>query len=148
MKAKIYAINSDLIPTYEKEGDAGFDLRANIGSTQTIQPGERAVIGTGVFVALEPGTEIQIRPRSGLAAKHGVTVLNAPGTIDSNYRGEIGVILYNSDKRNPFTVERNMRIAQGVLAKVETVEWELVEAREELGETNRGAAGFGSTGSN
>lgn len=148
MQVQIFAQHPDLIPQYERDGDAGFDLRANIASSLTIQPGERALIGTGVSVALERGFELQVRPRSGLANKHGVTVLNAPGTIDSNYRGEIGVILYNSDKNAAFTVERGMRIAQGVVARVETVEWEIVESVEALGVTNRGAEGFGSSGTN
>lgn len=146
MEHKIYAQRSELIPTYSNPGDAGMDFRANIGSSITLGPGERALIGTGVNIALQPGYELQIRPRSGLAAKHGITIVNSPGTIDSNYRGEIGVILLNTDRSKSFTIEQNDRIAQGVIAKHDTATFVVVDSPEALGETNRGTNGFGSSG--
>lgn len=130
------------LPRYESSGAAGLDLRAAIADEIVLAPGTRAVVPTGLSVAVPAGFEAQVRPRSGLAAKHGITVLNAPGTIDSDYRGEIGVILINHGP-GPFTVMRGERIAQMVIAPV--VQAELVEA-ETLDETARGAGGFGSTG--
>lgn len=118
------------------------DLRANISETVTLQPLERAIIKTGLFIELPVGFEAQVRPRSGLAAKKGVTVLNAPGTIDADYRGEIGVILVNLSNE-AFTVENGERVAQLVIAKHERAEWIAVT---ELSETSRGEGGFGSTG--
>jgi len=128
------------IPAYATEGAAGFDLAA--AETLILPAGEHRLVGTGFAIALPPGFEAQLRPRSGLAAKHGVTVLNAPGTIDSDYRGEIGVILVNHG-REPFAVERGMRIAQMVVAPVMRVR--LAEVGD-LDTTARGAGGFGSTG--
>ncbi|MAZ36264.1 MAG: dUTP diphosphatase [Crocinitomicaceae bacterium] len=130
------------LPAYATQQSAGLDLRANIDAAITLKPLERALIPTGLHIALEPGFEAQVRPRSGLAAKHGITVLNSPGTIDADYRGDIGVILCNCSNQN-FIVEDGERIAQLVVAKHETVEWKAVEV---LSETERGDGGFGHTG--
>ena len=130
------------LPRYETECSAGMDLRANLDNSVTIMPLERVLIPTGLFISLEEGYEAQVRPRSGLAFKKGITVLNAPGTIDADYRGEIGVLLVNLSNE-PFIVENGERIAQMVIAKHERVEWNPVN---ELSETARGAGGFGSTG--
>ena len=130
------------LPTYETDQSAGMDLSAALQEAIELAPGERALIPTGLSIALPAGYEAQVRPRSGLAIKHGVTVLNTPGTVDADYRGEIKVILANLGTEN-FTVERGMRIAQMVIAKFEHIEWSVVE---ELEETDRGAGGFGSTG--
>ncbi|PJB69425.1 MAG: dUTP diphosphatase [Alphaproteobacteria bacterium CG_4_9_14_3_um_filter_47_13] len=130
------------IPTYATEQAAGMDLTAALEEAIELAPGERALIPTGVSIALPPGYEAQIRPRSGLALKYGVTVLNTPGTIDADYRGEIKVILINHGQED-FTVERGMRIAQMVIAHHINVEWKVVKT---LNETERGAGGFGSTG--
>jgi dUTP pyrophosphatase len=118
------------------------DLRANISEAITLKPLERAIVKTGLFIALPVGTEAQVRPRSGLAAKKGITVLNAPGTIDADYRGDIGVILVNLSN-DDFVIKDGERIAQLVIAKHERADWEEVEI---LSETSRGAGGFGSTG--
>ena len=131
------------LPTYAHEGDAGVDLY-NAADPITIKPGERALVPTGLAVAIPAGFELQIRPRSGLAVKHGLTVVNAPGTIDSGYRGEIGVIVLNTDKKKSVTLETGERIAQAVLSRCEVIAWEQVE---ELTDTVRGEGGFGSTGS-
>ncbi len=130
------------LPEYATSQSAGLDLRANIEESITLKPLERAIIPTGLHIALEPGFEAQVRPRSGLAAKHGVTVLNSPGTIDADYRGDIGVILCNCSNQD-FVVEDGERIAQLVIAKHEIVEW---KAAEVLTDTERGAGGFGHTG--
>ncbi len=130
------------LPQYGTAHAAGMDLAAAVEAPVTLKPGERTLVPTGLAIALPEGYEAQIRPRSGLAAKHGVTVLNTPGTIDADYRGEVKVILANLGTE-PFTVERGMRIAQMVVAAYSRVEWTLVEA---LDETERGAGGFGSTG--
>jgi dUTP pyrophosphatase len=130
------------LPAYATEHSAGVDLEAAVAAPVTLQPGERKLIETGLAIALPPGFEAQIRPRSGLAFKNGVTVLNSPGTIDADYRGEIKIILANLGS-DPFTVERGMRIAQMVVARHEHVVWNVVES---LDETARGAGGFGSTG--
>lgn len=129
-------------PSYATPLSAGMDLRANIEQSVTIAPLERAFIPTGLYVELPEGYEMQIRPRSGLAAKHGITVLNSPGTIDADYRGEIKVILVNLSN-TPFEILPGERIAQAVVAKHERVEWNEVE---QLSQTERGAGGFGSTG--
>ena len=130
------------LPRYETPGAAGLDLSAAIEGDRVIAPGAKAIIPCGISIAVAAGFEAQVRPRSGLAAKNGVTVLNAPGTIDSDYRGEVAAILINHGTE-PFTITRGMRIAQMVIAPV--VQAELVEA-EALDETSRGAGGFGSTG--
>ena len=133
--------NHDL-PHYETEASAGMDLRANLTEPVTLQPLGRAIIPTGLFIELPIGLEAQVRPRSGLTAKKGVTVLNAPGTIDADYRGEVGVILINLGSED-FIVENGERIAQMVIAKHERAEWNVVDS---LSETARGEGGFGSTG--
>lgn len=142
MKVKILNKSAYPAPTYATEMSAGMDLKANIQEPVTLAPLKRAMIPTGLSIALPAGFEAQVRPRSGLAAKHGITVLNTPGTIDADYRGEIKVILVNlSDEA--FTINPGERIAQMVIARHEHVEWEEVEA---LDETSRGKGGFGSTG--
>lgn len=130
------------LPSYETIAAAGMDLRANIEEPITIKPLERSMVKTGLHLALPLGTEAQVRPRSGLAAKKGITVLNSPGTIDADYRGEIAVILVNLSNE-VFTINDGDRIAQMVIAKHEKISWEEVEILEE---TSRGAGGFGSTG--
>jgi len=130
------------LPTYATDQSAGMDLSAALTEAIELGPGDRALIPTGLSIALPPGYEAQIRPRSGLAVKNGVTVLNSPGTIDADYRGEIKVILINHGQKS-FTVERGMRIAQMVVEKYETVGWQVVDSLEE---TDRGEGGFGSTG--
>ena len=129
------------MPKYATDGSAGFDFRANITENVILKAGEFKLIKTGLFTSFQKGYELQVRPRSGLALKHGISVLNAPGTVDADYTNEIGIILVNfSDK--DFTIEPGMRIAQGVFAKYEQAEWELVDSLEE---TER-KGGFGSTG--
>ncbi len=130
------------LPAYETEHAAGMDLAAAVDAPMVLAPGARAMVPTGLAIALPEGYEAQIRPRSGLAARNGLTVLNAPGTIDADYRGEIKVILANLGE-DAFTVERGMRIAQVVVAPVTRIEWDEVDV---LPETARGAGGFGSTG--
>ena len=130
------------MPQYETKASAGVDLRANISESLTFQPFERHLVKTGLFLEIPEGYEAQVRPRSGLALKHGVTVLNSPGTIDADYRGEIGIILINLSQE-PFVVEDGDRIAQLVFAKVKQAKW---KETEELSETDRGKGGFGSTG--
>ena len=129
-------------PSYETKQSAGMDLRANLDEPIFLKPLQRAIVKTGLFMALPTGYEAQVRPRSGLAAKKGITVLNAPGTIDADYRGEIGVILVNLSNED-FEVKDGERIAQLVIAKHEQIEWVRVS---ELNETDRGTGGFGSTG--
>lgn len=130
------------LPRYETSLSAGMDLSAALEEAIELGPGDRALIPTGLCIALPAGYEAQIRPRSGLAVKYGVTVLNTPGTIDADYRGEIKVVLINHGKA-PFTIERGMRIAQMVVERHEHVEWKVME---NLDETERGEGGFGSTG--
>ncbi len=130
------------LPAYATAQSAGMDLCAAVDSPLTLKPGARILVPTGLAIALPPGFEAQIRPRSGLAFKNGVTVLNSPGTIDADYRGEIKVILANLGAED-FIIERGMRIAQMVIARHETVQWEMVET---LDDTARGSGGFGSTG--
>ena len=142
MTIKIINKSQHELPNYETLASAGMDLRANISEPITLQPLERAIVKTGLLIELPIGFEAQVRPRSGLAAKNGVTVLNAPGTIDADYRGEIGVILVNLSN-TPFAIENGERIAQLIIAKHERADWELVS---ELSETVRGNGGFGSTG--
>jgi len=142
MNIKIINKSNHDLPNYETHASAGMDLRANLSEPITLQPLERAIIKTGLFIELPVGIEAQVRPRSGLAAKKGITVLNAPGTIDADYRGEVGVILVNLSN-DPFTIENGERIAQMVIAKHERAEWVSVDI---LSETARGEGGFGSTG--
>ncbi len=142
MKIKIINTSNHPLPSYETNASAGMDLRANLDTPIVLKPLERAIIKTGLFIELPVGIEAQVRPRSGLAAKKGITVLNAPGTIDADYRGEIGVILVNLSTED-FTIEDGERIAQLVIAKHERAEWNEVHT---LSETDRGTGGFGSTG--
>jgi dUTP pyrophosphatase len=130
------------LPQYQTEHAAAVDLCANIDQPITLGSLERAVVPTGLFIALPPGYEAQIRPRSGLAAKHGISLVNAPGTIDADYRGELGVIVVNLSNET-YTIKDGERIAQMVIARHETIAWEEVES---LDETERGAGGFGHTG--
>lgn len=129
-------------PSYATEQSAGVDLRANITEKMVLEPLQRALVPTGLFIALPKGFEAQVRPRSGLAIKHGITVLNTPGTVDADYRGEIKVILVNLSDQ-PFEILPGERIAQMVIARHETVQWEEADS---LDATQRGAGGFGSTG--
>ena len=142
MKIKIINRSTHPLPSYETLASAGMDLRACLDQPLTLQPLERAMIKTGLFMELPIGYEAQVRPRSGLAAKKGITVLNSPGTIDADYRGEIAVILVNLSNE-AFTISPGERIAQMIVAKHERAEWEEVQ---ELNQTERGAGGFGSTG--
>lgn len=142
MKVKVINHSRFDLPRYATPQSAGMDVRADIDEAVVLRPLERAMIPTGLYIELPAGYEMQIRPRSGLAAKHGITVLNSPGTIDADYRGEIRVILVNLSNEE-FRIEGGERIAQMVVARHEQVEWELTE---ELGESERGAGGFGSTG--
>lgn len=142
MKVKIINRSGFPTPSYATELSAGMDLRASIKEDITLGPLERAMVPTGLYIELPEGFEAQIRPRSGLAAKHGISIVNAPGTIDADYRGEIRVILVNLSNE-PFTIVRGERIAQMVVARFEKVQWEEVE---ELSSSERGAGGFGSTG--
>jgi len=142
MNIQIINKSKHATPAYETEGAAGMDLRANITEPITLKPLERAIIKTGLFIALPVGFEAQVRPRSGLAAKKGITVLNSPGTVDADYRGEIGVILVNLSN-DEFVVNDGERVAQLIIAKHERVNWQEVTI---LSETERGAGGFGSTG--
>lgn len=130
------------LPAYATEQSAGMDLRANIDESITLNPMERRIIPTGLYMALPPGYEAQVRPRSGLAFKHGITVLNSPGTIDADYRGEIGVLLVNLSNE-PFVITEGERIAQMVIARHEQGQFEVVD---ELDQTERGEGGYGHTG--
>lgn len=142
MQVKIINQSQHPLPNYETIASAGMDLRANLTEPITLKPLERTLVKTGLFIELPIGFEAQVRPRSGLAFKKGITVLNSPGTVDADYRGEIGVILVNLSNED-FVIENGERIAQLVIAKHERAEWIEVE---ELNETSRGAGGFGSTG--
>jgi dUTP pyrophosphatase len=130
------------LPAYESDQAAGMDLRAAVDDPLTVPPGERVMVPTGIRIALPPGTEAQVRPRSGLAIRHGISMVNSPGTIDADYRGEIKVLLINHGQ-DPFTIQRGDRIAQMVIAPVLQADWELVE---DLDVTARGDGGFGHTG--
>jgi dUTP pyrophosphatase len=142
MQIKIINKSSHSLPQYETLASAGMDLRANIVESIILKPLERTIIKTGLYIELPIGYEAQVRPRSGLAAKKGISVLNAPGTIDADYRGEIGVILVNLSNES-FTITNGERVAQLIIAKHERAEWIEVET---LSETSRGEGGFGSTG--
>ena len=142
MEIKIINQSQHALPNYETIASAGMDLRANLTEAITLNPLERAIVKTGLFIELPIGYEAQVRPRSGLAAKKGITVLNSPGTVDADYRGEIGVILVNLSNE-PFTIENGERIAQLIIARHERAEWVEVD---ELSQTSRGEGGFGSTG--
>ncbi|MDO5656096.1 MAG: dUTP diphosphatase [Flavobacteriaceae bacterium] len=142
MKIKIVNTSSHPLPQYKTEDAAGMDLFANISDAIVLRPMERALIPTGLFLEIPKGFEAQVRPRSGLALKYGITCLNSPGTIDADYRGEVGVILANLSQEE-FTIQNGDRIAQLVVAAYTKVEWELSE---ELSHSERGSGGFGSTG--
>ena len=142
MKVKVINRSSNALPEYATEFSAGLDVRANNDEPVVLHPLGRAMVPTGLYLEIPSGYEVQVRPRSGLAAKKGVTVLNAPGTIDADYRGEVCVILVNLSDAD-FVIEKGERIAQLVLARHEHIEWEQADA---LAESGRGAGGFGSTG--
>lgn len=142
MKVKVINNSHHPLPRYETPLSAGMDVRANLSDPIVLRPLERALVPTGLFVELPAGYEMQVRPRSGLAAKYGLTVLNAPGTVDADYRGEVKVILANLSNE-AFTINDGERVAQLVVAQHAQVEWEVAE---ELSDTERGAGGFGSTG--
>lgn len=144
MIVKVINKSNNKLPEYATPMSAGFDLRANLEGPVTLKAGDRMLVGTGLYIALAPGYEAQVRPRSGLAIKKGITVLNAPGTVDTDYRGEVGVILYNASKED-FVIEPGERIAQMVIAKYKQIIWEEVE---ELDETERGTGGYGHSGTN
>lgn len=142
MNIKVVSHSKHALPEYQTEHSAGLDLRANIDTSIEISPLQRVMVPTGLFIQLPEGYEAQIRPRSGLAAKHGITVLNSPGTIDADYRGEIKVILVNLSNEK-FVIQDGERICQMIIAKHEKIVWQPVV---ELGSTERGAGGFGHTG--
>jgi dUTP pyrophosphatase len=142
MKIEIRNLSPHPLPAYQTLGSAGLDITAWLNETITIRPLERALIPTGLSLSIPAGYEGQVRPRSGLAFRHGLTILNSPGTIDSDYRGELKVLLVNLSNED-FLIEDGMRIAQLVIAKHETIEWEAVET---LAQTVRGKGGYGSTG--
>ncbi|MDR2037115.1 MAG: dUTP diphosphatase [Bacteroidales bacterium] len=144
MKVKIVNKSKHSLPSYSTLLSAGMDIRANLDAPVTLAPGERILVPTGLYIALPQGYEAQIRPRSGLALKKGITLLNTPGTIDADYRGEIGIIVVNLS-REDFIINDGERMAQMVIARYETIEWTPCE---ELDETDRGAGGFGHTGRN
>ena len=142
MEVAVINTSQNNLPAYETLSSAGMDVRAALNEAVTLQPLERKLIATGLFLEIPHGYEVQVRPRSGLAYKNGVTVLNAPGTIDADYRGEVGVLLINLSNE-PFTIASGDRIAQLVVAKVEQIDW---KPTSRLSETERGEGGFGSTG--
>lgn len=142
MKVKVINKSSHELPSYATDLSAGLDLRANIEEAIVLKPLERTLVPTGLYMSIPAGFEAQVRPRSGLAFKKGITVLNAPGTIDADYRGEVGVLLVNLSNED-FVIENGERVAQLVIAKHEQITW---EAADNLEETDRGAGGFGSTG--
>lgn len=142
LTVKVINLGKHELPAYQTEHSAGLDLRANLEASVTLKPLQRALIATGLSIELPEGYEAQIRPRSGLAFKHGISIVNSPGTIDADYRGEIKVLLVNLSDTD-FIVEDGERIAQMVVAKYERVQW---QPAEELSETERGAGGYGSTG--
>ncbi|MCL1937714.1 MAG: dUTP diphosphatase [Candidatus Azobacteroides sp.] len=142
MKVKVINRSKHILPEYETPHAAGLDIRANIEAPIVLKPLERALIPTGLFIELPAGYEAQIRPRSGLAIKHGISLVNAPGTIDADYRGEIKVVIINLSNQS-FAIADGERICQMVVSKHEQIEW---EETEELGKTTRGAGGFGHTG--
>ena len=145
VRVRVANIGSNPLPEYATPQSAGLDLRAHLDGPVVLQPGERRLVPTGLHIELPDGFEAQVRPRSGLAYKHGLTVLNSPGTIDADYRGDVGVILINHGQA-PFTVEDGERIAQLVLARYERVEWAVIDTVEQLPSSTRGAGGFGHTG--
>lgn len=145
MKIKVFNNSKNELPQYATPQSAGLDLRANIQQDIVLNPGQRTLVPTGLHIQLPVGYEAHIRPRSGLAIKHGITCLNSPGTIDADYRGDVGVILINHGTE-PFVIKQGDRIAQMVIAKHETAEWESVESIDQLEDTERGSDGYGHTG--
>ena len=145
MKIKVFNNSKNELPQYATPQSAGLDLRANIQQDIVLNPGQRTLVPTGLHIQLPVGYEAHIRPRSGLALKHGITCLNSPGTIVADYRGDVGVILINHGTE-PFVIKRGDRIAQMVIAKHETAEWESVESMDQLEDTERGSDGYGHTG--
>lgn len=145
MKIKVFNNSKNELPQYATPQSAGLDLRANIQQDIVLNPGQRTLVPTGLHIQLPVGYEAHIRPRSGLAIKYGITCLNSPGTIDADYRGNIGVILINHGTE-PFVIKQGDRIAQMVIAKHETAEWESVESMDQLEDTERGSDGYGHTG--
>lgn len=145
MKIKVFNNSKNELPQYATPQSAGLDLRANIQQDIVLNPGQRILVPTGLHIQLPVGYEAHIRPRSGLAIKHGITCLNSPGTIDADYRGDVGVILINHGTE-PFVIKQGERIAQMVIAKHETAEWESVESMDQLEDTERGSGGYGHTG--
>lgn len=145
MKIKVFNNSKNELPQYATPQSAGLDLRANIQQDIVLNPGQRTIVPTGLHIQLPVGYEAHIRPRSGLAIKHGITCLNSPGTIDADYRGDVGVILINHGTE-PFVIKQGERIAQMVIAKHETAEWESVESMDQLEDTERGSDGYGHTG--
>lgn len=145
MKIKVFNNSTNELPQYATPQSAGLDLRANIQQDIVLNPGQRTLVPTGLHIQLPVGYEAHIRPRSGLAIKHGITCLNSPGTIDADYRGDVGVILINHGTE-PFVIKQGERIAQMVIAKHETAEWESVESMDQLKDTERGSDGYGHTG--
>lgn len=143
MKVKVINKSKHALPAYQTEQSAGMDVRATMEYPIELMPGERSLVPTGLFLEIPVGYEAQVRPRSGLAYKHGVTVLNSPGTLDADFRGEVKVLLINHDPYRVFTISPGERIGQLVFSRHEQVEW---EEEEELSETERGAGGFGSSG--
>jgi len=144
-QCKVYNASDNALPTYASECAAGMDLRANLEESVVLQPGERMLVPTGLFIELPTDCEAQVRPRSGLAMKHGITVLNSPGTIDADYRGEVKVLLINLSQE-PFEINHGERIAQMVVSRFQQIQWEEVPSLEALSQTERGAGGFGHTG--
>lgn len=145
MKIKVFNNSKNELPQYATPQSAGLDLRANIQQDIVLNPGQRTLVPTGLHIQLPVGYEAHIRPRSGLAIKHGITCLNSPGTIDADYRGDVGVILINHGTE-PFVIKQGERIAQMVIAKHEIAEWESVESMDQLEDTERGSDGYGHTG--
>ena len=145
MKIKVFNNSTNELPQYATPQSAGLDLRANIQQDIVLQPGQRVLVPTGLHIQLPVGYEAQIRPRSGLALKHGITCLNSPGTIDADYRGDVGVILIHHGTE-PFVIKQGERVAQMVIAKHETAEWESVDSMDQLEDTERGSGGYGHSG--
>ena len=142
---KVFNKSANALPAYESQYASGMDLRADLDGSLVIQPGERKLIPTGLFIELPEDCEAQVRPRSGLAVKHGITVLNSPGTIDADYRGEVKVLLINLSQE-PFEIQPGERIAQMVVARFQQMQWQEVDSLEGLSQTERGAGGFGHSG--
>lgn len=142
---KVFNKSANALPAYESQFASGMDLRADLDGSVVLQPGERKLIPTGLFIELPEDCEAQVRPRSGLAVKHGITVLNSPGTIDADYRGEVKVLLINLSQE-PFEIQPGERIAQMVVSRFQQVQWQKVDSLEGLSQTERGAGGFGHSG--